>query len=241
MENGIYLGLSRQLTLKNNLDVVANNVANMNTPGFRSQHLLFNEFISDPRGADDELSFVLDKGQYQNTEAGPVTVTGNNLDVAIDGPGFLRIQGPGGQDAYTRAGNFQIDGGGFLVTSSGFKVSDNGGGVITIPPGTTEISIDERGYISTQDGEIAQLGVFEFENLQALEPIGYNMYATKERPGQPLNSKVQQGVVEGSNVKPVVEMTKMIDTLRSFQSVQNVLQSENDRLRDAIQKLTESN
>lgn len=239
MENSIYLGLSRQMALQTNMDIVANNVANMSTPGFRAQNLMFDEFISDPRGADDELSFVIDRAEYQVTTPGSVSTTGNPLDVALNGPGFIGIQGPDGDVRYTRAGNFKIDTEGRLVNMANMPVAGAGGGDITVPQTAKQISIDERGVVSSEDGELGQIMVVEFDNIQSLKPLGDNTYKTDLPPQDAENTTVQQGFLEGSNVKPVIEMTRMIETLRTFQSVQNILQSENERLRGAIQKLTD--
>jgi flagellar basal-body rod protein FlgF len=239
MENSIYLGLSKQMVLRTNMDIVANNVANINTPGFRAQNLLFEEYISDPRGSDTPLSFVIDRGQYQATTPGPVKATENPLDVALVGPGFIGVQSADGKVAYTRAGNFQIGTDGALLTAGGFPVAGNGGSAITIPAGSSEISIDNKGAISNQGGQIGQLMIVEFENLQDLKPLGNNMYTTDAATTEATNTTVKQGFLEGSNVQPVIEITRMIETLRSFQSVQRVLETENERLRTAIQKLTE--
>ena len=241
MENSIYLGLSRQMALQTNMDITANNVANMNTPGYRGQNLLFKEYISDPAGADDALSFVYDEGQYEITDPGPVRMTGNSLNVALTGPGFMGVQGPGGETVYTRAGDFQRGADGTLLTSAGFPVATNGGGAITIPSDSTEINIDDKGVISNQDGQIGQIMVVEFPNTQELEPLGNNMYKADTQGLPSTKTTVNQGQLEGSNVQPVVEMSNMIETLRAFQSVQNILQSENERLRTAIQRLTKQN
>ena len=246
MENSIYLGLSRQMALRTDMDIIANNVANMNTPGFRGQNLIFQEYLDTHRrtgevGADDPLSFVVDDGQYQVTDPGPVRVTGNPLDISVNGPGFIGIQGPGGKVAYTRAGNFQLSPDGTLMTPAGYPVASQGGGGITIPQGSSEIKIDGRGVVSNQDGQLGQIMLVEFENIQQLNPLGNNLYTTDAAVKNADNSVVAQGQLEGSNIKPVIEMTRMIDTLRSFQSVQNVLQAENERLRTAIQRLTGQN
>lgn len=239
MENSIYLGLSRQMALQNNMDTIANNVANVNTPGFRGQNLLFHEFISDPAGSKlDPLSFVYDDGQYEVTAPGPVKTTGNPLDIALDGPGFIGVVAPSGKVAYTRAGNFQLGAGGILETSAGYPVSSTGGSSITIPADSTEINIDEKGGIHNQNGQVGQIKIAEFGDVKTLQALGHNLYLPSA-PEQPATkTRVKQGVLEGSNVEPVIEMTRMIDTLRSFQNVQNVLQSENDRLRSAIRQLT---
>ncbi len=239
MENSIYLGLSRQMALKTNMDIIANNVANMNTTGYRAQNLLFDEYISDPKGADDPLSFVIDQGQYQMTQPGSVSYTENPLDIALSGPGFMGVQGPGGEIMYSRAGNLKLDADRALTTAAGFLVSSaGGGGAIEIPQLATEINIDERGFVSDQNGQIGQIMLVEFENVQELEPIGNNLYKTDGATREAANTLVQQGHLENSNVKPIVEMSRMIETLRAFQTVQNLLQTENERLLGAIEKLT---
>lgn len=239
MENTIYIGLSRQMALRTNLQIVANNVANMNTPGYRAQNMLFTEYLEDPRGQDDPLSFVVDHGQFQVSKPGSLKTTDNPLDVALEGPGFFTVETPDGQ-AYTRAGNFSINPDGELVTASGLPVS-NGGGPIVIPPDSTEIRIDERGNISNQNGQIDQLAIVEFENTQLLNPTGQGLYVTEE-VGQPSpTTRAQQGLLEGSNVNPIMEMTNLIEISRDNQSLSRMMDGENERLRRAIRTLTESN
>ncbi|MCC6598360.1 MAG: flagellar basal-body rod protein FlgF [Alphaproteobacteria bacterium] len=238
MENSIYLGLSRQMVLRNNMDIVANNIANMNTSGYRAQNLMFEEYVSKDKQDFDPMSFVYDRGQYKDTAPGSLTPTGNPLDIALTGPGFIGVQEPGGAIAYSRAGSLQTDAAGTLLNSAGYPVASAGGASIVIPQGSTEIKIDARGVISNQDGQIGQIMVAEFQNLQTLKPLGDTLYQTTEAPLPAENTHVKQGMLEGSNVKPIIEMTHMVETLRSYQSIQNVLQTENDRLRGAIQKLT---
>lgn len=238
MENSIYLGLSKQIALQTNMNIIANNIANMNTSGYRGQNLLFDEYIEDPKGADDELSFVLNRGQYENTRPGPVKQTNNPLDIYLDGPAFMGVVGPGGTPAYTRGGAMQLDANGTLVTTAGFPVSTPGGAQIVIPLQSTEIRIDEQGIVSDQNGQIAQIQIVEFNNPQSLEAQGNTLYTTDEPGVFAANTKVRQGTLEGSNVQPIVEMTRMIDTLRSFQNVNNILKTENERLLGAVEKLT---
>lgn len=238
MENGIYIGLSRQMALRDNMDTIAQNIANISTPGYRAQNMLFEEYIDKEKGDFDKMSFVNNRGQYMTTEPGSMSVTGNPLDFALAGPGFMGVQDPSGKTAYTRAGNFQMDANGTLLNAAGLPVLSAGGAPITIPQGSTEVNVDDKGMISNQDGQLGQLMLAEFTNLQKLNPIGNNLYSTDEAPLPATNTRVKQGIVEGSNVKPVLEMTRMIDTLRSYQSLNNVLQTENERLRGVIQKLT---
>lgn len=237
MENTIYLGLSRQMVLQTNMDIIANNVANMSTPGYRGQNLVFEEYISDPKGADDPLSFVSNQRQYELTEAGPVSFTENPLDIYLEGPGFLGVKSPAGDVQYTRGGNLQIAPDGTLVTSAGFPVADAGGGQINIPRGAQEIAIDEKGFVSDENGALGQMMIVEFENLQTLEAQGNNLYKTDAQAGAADGTRVKQGQLEGANVKPVIEVTRMVEVLRMFQGVQRLIESENERLRTAIDRL----
>lgn len=237
MENSIYIGLSRQAVLQSNMAIVSNNIANMNTSGYRAQNMLFEEYISDPRYGDDELSLVYDYGQYQNTDQGSMTQTGNDLNVALEGPGFMAVQMLGGETGYTRDGDFQRTADGTLVNASGLPILGNGGPLI-IPADATEVSIDENGVVSTQNGQVGQLQVVEFENVQDLEPVGGNLYRTDGASRPATETRVSQGFLEGANVNPIVETTRMIEILREFQSLRRVLDGEHERLRDAIDKLT---
>lgn len=239
MENSIYTGLSLQKALQAKMDIVANNIANISTPGYRGQNMVFTEYIAKTDNGDrlkDDLSMVLDYGQYQTTQPGPMRATGNPLDVALQGPGWMSVQTPQGL-MYTRAGNFQINVNGELVTGNGMPVGGEGGGTITIPAGTREVKIAKDGSVSTEQGQVGRIGVFEFENEQDLEANGNGLYSTKAQANPAANTEVVQGMLEGSNVQPVVEMTRMIDVLRSYQNTQKMLQSEHERQRTMIQRL----
>lgn len=240
MENTIYIGLSRAQTLQTAMDLTSNNIANMDTPGYRGQNPLFIEYLSKPQGkteTNDPISMVYDYGQYQSTKPGPLQRTGNPTDVALSGPGFFGVQTKDGVQ-YTRAGNFALNASGQLVTPSGLLVAGQGGGPITIPRDATEIKISEDGTISTDQGQIGQIGVTEFDNLQDLEPTGDNLYKAAKGGKPATETKVMQGMVEGSNVQPVIEMTRMVGILREYQSVQRLLQGEHERIRSAVQRLS---
>lgn len=241
MENSLYVALSRQVALNENMTIIANNIANINTPGFRGQNMIFEEYLADPKGLEDPLSMVLDYGHYQNSDAGPVSYTGGTLDVALEGPGFLGILAADGTTQYTRAGNFTTDQNGVLKNALGYSVADIGGGEITIPPGTTEISIDENGFISTNQGQAGQLMITEFDNEQRLDPQGNGLYATDEAGRPAENTRIKQGMLEGSNVQGVVEMTRMIEVSREYQAIARMVQNEHDRQRTAIQRILQTN
>ncbi len=242
MENSIYTGLSRQIALAEKMDIIANNVANMSTPGYRAQNMVFKEYINRPPRSEgvenpkDPLSMVMDYGQYQDTEIGPIQQTGNPLDVALQGPGWFGVQTANGVQ-YTRAGNFTLNGQGELVTSSGDKVANGGGGTITVPSEAKEIKIDRTGKIFTDQGEIGSLMVMTFPSDQDLKAQGNGLYSSPTAGIPSEDTKVMQGMLEGSNVKPVLEMTRMIDVARNYEATQRMLQNEHDRQRTMIERL----
>ena len=236
MENSLYVALSRQVALGQNMTIIANNIANINTPGYRGQDMIFEEYVADPRGLEDPLSMVLDYGHYQNTDPGPVSQTGNPLDVALEGPGFFGVQTPDGEQ-YTRAGNFTVDELGILHTSTGFAVASGNGGDIIIPAEATEISIDENGIISTDQGEVGRLQVVEFENEQLLDPVGNGLYRHPDGGAPAQNTRVRQGMLEGSNVQGITEITQMIEVSREYQAIQRMVQQEHDRQRNTAQRI----
>lgn len=238
MENTIYIGLSRQMALQEHMSLIANNIANINTPGYKANKIVFAEYLDRPKGMKETMSMVLDYGNYRVTDNGPIKNTGNPLDIALEGQGYLGVQGPGGQTHYTRAGNFSLSSERQLITQQGYPVLDAGGGTITIPPGE-DVKIDERGNIGISGGVIGALMVVEFAKIQDLAPVGNSLYASKETPVPSPATRVIQGAQEGSNTQGVLEMTDMIDVSRSYQSISRMLQTEHDRLRATIRSLTQ--
>lgn len=241
MENAIYTGLSRAVALQRNMDTLSNNIANLNTPGFRAQYMLLQEYVQKPRGIEDPLSMVLDYGQYMSNQPGVMKLTENPLDVAIQGPAFFSVQ-KGDEVLYTRAGSFKVGAGGELLTSDGYPVLSDGGAPIGVPDGSTEIRIAEDGTISNQDGAIGQLAMTEFQNINYLEAVGDTLYRAADGAGgaAAVDSRLSQGVLEGSNVNAVREMTRMIDVHRAYQSVHRMLHNEHERQRTMIQRMTRS-
>lgn len=236
MENALFIGLSKQMALRNQMEIVANNVANMNTSGFRAQNIMFHELVEDPKGQENDLSYVLDFGQYDNTDPGPVQHTGNPLDVAISGPGFMGVDN-NGEIMYTRAGNFTVSANGTITNPSGMPVANQGGGPIVVPPGTQTVQITEDGMVIADEQQLGQLMLVEFENPQNLKPAGDVLYTTEDEPVPAANSVIKQFMLEGSNVNSIKEVTNMIEVLRSYQSVQSMIGDEDERQRTAVREL----
>ena len=240
MEAATYIGLSYQAGLERQLDVVANNVANLSTPGFKSRQVMFDQFLNSPKGEDRPYVSTNDFGEYMDVNPGSYSQTGRTLDVAIEGDGYFGVV-TGQGVKYTRAGSFTMNSVGEIVTPTGQRVADAGGSPITVPVNTKKITISSDGTVYADDKGIGQLMVVEFDNQQSLKPIGNALFDTKDTPVEVKNSQVRQGMLEGSNVNGVSEMANMMEILRNYQSVQRMVQSESDRMKMSIQRLSGRN
>jgi len=231
--------LSRQISLRRNLDVVANNLANMNTDGFKSESVLFSEYMSKVPGEAarlGDLSFVLDRGVARDMTEGALAHTGGDLDVAILGEGFFVIGTEAGE-RYTRNGHFGVDDLGRLTTRDGDPVLDDSGQEILLDLAGAELSISEDGVISTSLGEIGRLGLVRFENPEGLSKEGGALYASEEEPERLETIRLKQGVLESSNVAPILEITKMIDISRAYESASKLIDTASELTRKAVEKL----
>jgi len=232
------VALSYQLALSNQLDITANNIANLSTPGFQSSHPLFAEFLVDiDDTTGEQIAYVIDKGTVRNVNPGPINFTGNPLDVAIEGRGYFVVENDQGV-YYTRNGAFKLDASGQLITNSGATVLDDSNAPIVIAPGETQINITGDGTISTENDVIGRFRLVEFADEQALTNLGNSLMSTEQEPLQAADSVVAQGMLEGSNVISVAEITRMIQLLRSYQSAQQLIVTEEEREQQAIELLT---
>jgi flagellar basal-body rod protein FlgF len=235
MQAAAYIALSSQMALHRQMDVVANNLANASTPSFKAERMLFSEFLN--RGsASQPLSFVQDLGTVRDTKQGPITRTGNSLDIALRGDGYLSVQTPLGV-RYTRNGHFQLDGTGQVVTAQGYPVLGDGGNPLTVPTNASDITVTRDGTVSTEQGDAGRIGVVSFANERDLVPASGGFYVTEAQPVPASNTVVLQGMIEESNVEPIVEMTRMMNIAHNFSFAKDLGDSENDRTRSAIEKL----
>lgn len=233
------IALSYQLALKNQLDITANNIANVSTPGFQSSHPIFAEFLVSIDETGEEIAYVIDEGTVRNLNPGPVNSTGNPLDIAIEGRGYFVVETEEGI-SYTRNGAFRLDASGQLVTSSGATVMNDGNDPIVIAPGETKINITRDGTISTENGAIGRFRLVEFTDEQSMTQLGNSLFDSEQEPLEAADSSVVQGMLEGSNVISVAEITRMIELLRSYQAANQLITSENEREQQAIETLTRS-
>lgn len=242
MENSLPITVSRLTSLRRSMNSVANNMANANTAGFRGEKTLFQEYLKQTGtpGNREGVSLVQDIGTVRDFREGPLSPTGNQLDVALKGDGFFVIGHPG-QDLYTRAGSLHLDSERRLVTSDGYPIVGDNNQPIQLPDDATDIVIDAKGVISTQQGgqnqEIRRLLVVRFGDNQQLRAAGSSMFSTDQVALPTEEAQVVQGFMEGSNVQPIAEVTQMIEVMRDYQSVQKMMEGEDQRMREAAQKL----
>jgi flagellar basal-body rod protein FlgF len=238
MDNASYVALARQAALQRALDVTANNVANLRTTGFKAEKVLFEEYmqaLKAPAAKQAPLSSVLDVGTFTDMRAGPLESTGNSLDFAILGDGFFAVQTDAGV-RYTRGGSFRMDENGRLVTQDGKAVLDSGGSPIQLEGAAGPVSVNGSGEISSNGQVLGQLGVVNFADPQSLVHEGNGLFKSDAVPtAAPVS--IVQGMLESSNAQPIVEITRMIDILRNFESAQKMLDAQHDMSRDTVAKL----
>lgn len=245
MENASLIGLSRQMSLRRELDVVSNNVANINTTGFKGDTAVFEEYVM-PKARHDgfpgkhsKLSYVHDRATWHDLTQGPLRQTGNQLDVAIDGKEFFVVQTPQGE-RYTRNGSFQVNRAGELVTSEGYRVMSDGG-PIQFQIEDKDITINRDGTVAVPDGTRGKLRLVTFENVQRLQKDGFSTFsAPADLVAQPAQlPHVIQGSLEQSNVKGIIEMSRLIEVTRAYTQTASLMQQHGDMRKSSIERLAE--
>jgi len=249
MDNALLVGLSRQVALQRELDVIANNLANINTNGFKGESVQFEEYLSSSARADGfpladrRVAFVQDRATIADFSQGPLAQTGNTLDVAISGEGFLVVDTPAGE-RYTRNGALTRSANGELVTSEGYRVR-GAQGAIQLDQNDSDILIARDGTISAQNGnQIADRGkirLVRFADPQRLVKEGLSLYSAADQQPQTATpaTGLVQGMVEKSNVQPVLEMGRMIEVTRAYTSLANLITRTDELRRTAINKLAD--
>jgi flagellar basal-body rod protein FlgF len=245
MDNSLLIGLSRQSALRRELDVVANNIANIGTNGYKQQRMAFQEYVMPVARADDfpfkdkRLSYVQDRGTWQDFRSGSLQVTDNPLDMAVNGEGFFVVDTAEGE-RYTRDGAFQLDVNGRLVTASGEPVLTTEG-VLQLAENETDLSIGPDGTVSTNAGARGRIRLVNVDNPQNLVADGGNLLrsptpVTELGLGQ---VRLEQGALEKSNVEPVMEISRMMELTRSYQSISSLMQRSEQMRSTAIERLSD--
>src|ERR1700730_1464635 len=250
MENMLLIGLSRQMTLERQLDVVSNNVANVNTAGFKADRSLFEEYLKTGAhednfvGKDRSVSYVQDRGTFHDFSEGALEQTKNPLDLAVGGSAFLVVQTPGGE-RYTRDGGLHLNNLGQLVTVAGNPILGTSGPIV-FQPTDHDINVSPDGTVTVLEGSArtdsirGKLRLVSFADAQKLLKEGSNLYSAGEGSAQPdLKSTIQQGFIEKSNVNAVAEMSRMIEVTRAYTQISTLLQQQSDLHKTAIQQLAD--
>ncbi len=237
MRSNLYVSLSAQVALQKRMDTVANNVANMNTGGFRADGVTFAAALS--KASEAQTAFVTTGNTFISRAQGPVTRTDNPLDVAVQGEGWLAIQTPGGT-AYTRDGRMQMTAAGELQTLNGHPVLDAGGAAMLLQSDAGPPSIAADGMITQGGRQVGALGLYSIPDGAKLSRYGNSAVVPDVAPTPILDfstNSIEQGFSEGSNINPVLEMTRLIELQRTFESVSSSNQASESSLQDAIKTL----
>ncbi|MGH1349312.1 MAG: flagellar basal-body rod protein FlgF [Methyloligellaceae bacterium] len=241
IENAILISLSKQIALQRKIDVIANNMANVNTAGYKHDTIMFEEYLmpvaemTEMKGKDRLLSYVNDTAMYRDYTEGTIEKTDAELDVAIKGDGWLVVQTREG-NKYTRNGHLNLNFEGVIVNSDGHPILGDGGPVV-IGPGERGISISSDGTISTSQGVKDRLKLVSFKDHSKLKKEGETLFISTEVPAPSTEARIMQGMVEKSNVKPVLELTELIQATRTYVSNAKIMQQAQELRQSAIQTL----
>ncbi|HUZ72601.1 MAG TPA: flagellar basal-body rod protein FlgF [Stellaceae bacterium] len=234
MDTSSSVALSGQVARQRQMDVLANNIANLSTVAFKGEEMVFAELVAGTNG--QKVAYVEDAGTVRDWSQGPLTQTGNSLDVALQGSGFLEVETPSGV-RYTRDGRLKLDATGQLVTLEGEPVLGDAQRPIALPSASGPITIGQDGTVSTPAGTVGHLTVVDFPDLQSLVAKTDGQYSTDQTPDPAPDTKVMQGMLEESNVQPVLEITRLMAAARAVGMAKTFQDGESERHKNAIDRL----
>lgn len=240
MDNAMYVALSRQMTLRRELDIVANNIANVDTTGFKVEGTMVKTDPSTGASMVDgpaSLKFVIDDGVTRDFSQGVLRQTDGPLDLAIDGQGFFKIQTAAGE-RYTRDGRFTLSPEGKLTTQAGDPVQGEGGELV-VDPTLGPVTIASDGTVSQGTNKIGKIAVVTFDDLSSLAKSGDNLFSnTSNLQPQPATAaRVRQGMLEGSNVNSILQVTRLIEISRAYESMARTIENSAELSRRSVERL----
>jgi flagellar basal-body rod protein FlgF len=241
MDNTTTIALSRLMAQQRAMDVSAQNMANVTTPGYKLERVLFSDWLSKQTGTETtplerSFAYVQDRATYRDQSDGQLSLTHNPLDLAIGGDGFFTVlteRGP----RLTRSGRFELQQNGTIVDHDGNRLLDTNGQAIQIAPTDTQLSIAGDGTISSENGQIGKIGIVQPNDVRKMRAEGDRLFDSGGPTTPVAQPKIVQGAVEDSNVKPILEVERMMNDLREFQFTTQFLQGLSDLSGNAIQKL----
>ncbi|MFV0475639.1 MAG: flagellar hook-basal body complex protein [Pikeienuella sp.] len=233
MDNPGYVTLSRQAGLAKDMRIIANNLANMSTDGFRREGAIFAEMVDRLNVVGGAVAETAARARVTDFSQGVLTMTGGAFDLAIEGEGFFQIETPAGP-GLTRAGAFTRSADGELMDHSGRRLLDEGGAPVFAPADAREIAIATDGTISADGQPIGRVGLVTVADRSALTRGEGGVFFSDEAPVPAEEAAIFQGFRENSNVNPVREIARMIEVQRAYEAGQNLLGAEDERIRQAI-------
>lgn len=235
MDNAGYAALTRQVGLGREMQAVANNLANMSTSGYRAEGVVFTEFVRALDKGRDSMSMATARAGVTTEAQGGLRSTGRIFDLAVEGPGYFRVATPEG-DMLTRAGAFVRTPDGSLQTPDGMTLLDAGGAPVFVPPDADDVAIAPDGTVSAGGAPLGAVGLWQAATPEDVERRAGVRFALNAEP-VPLAEgagRIMQGFLEGSNVSPVTEITRMIEVQRAYELGQGFLDREDERMRAVI-------
>lgn len=236
MENATYTALTRQSGLMNEMRVVANNLANISTTGFRTEGVIFAEHVRALGPGDPSLSMATASARETVMLQGTLTQTGGSFDLAIEGDGFFLVETPGGE-RLTRAGSFTPNENGDLVTPEGYRVLDAGGAPVFVPQGAGPVGIAPDGTVSAGGQPVGQIGLVKPLNIIGMVREDGVRFRADDGFEPALDGRMLQGFLEESNVDPVLQVSRMIEVQRAYELGQSFMDKEDERIRSALRAL----
>jgi flagellar basal-body rod protein FlgF len=239
------IATSRLVAQQRAMDVIAGNIANADTPGYKATRVLFSDWLDRQDGADpppggNTIAFTQDRATWREQAPGPIRRTGNPLDLAITNAGWFSVSTARGI-RLTRDGRFGLMPDGTVADAAGDPLLDTTGNPVRIGATDTTLTITADGSLSSENGQIARIGIVQPADPMQLAAEGGTLFRADATTTNPVaQPKIVQGAIEGSNVQPITELTRMIDNEREFQFVTQMVQAESDREKDAIEKLLPS-
>lgn len=245
MDNTSAIVLSRLTVQSRAMDIVAGNLANMGTPGYRAERPVFADWLlaqsrtTAPAG-DRVLAFVQDRATWRDRAEGTLTHTGNPLDLALSGPGYFSVQTPAGV-RLTRAGRFTLQSDGTIADEEGHALLDVNGQTLRAGPADVNLTVAADGAITSRNGPIGKIGVVAPSDPNRITAEGSRLFRADVATAPVAAPKLIQGAVEESNVAPMAELTRMLATQRDFEFTTQFLEAEQQRQQTAIDRIAAPN
>ena len=239
MSTDLYVAASAQIAINRRMEAIANNIANMNTAGYRAAGVKFQAELADV--GNQQVAYASSGTVYIQREAGPVSYTGNSLDVAVDGEGWLALQTPKGGTIYTRDGRMHLTDTGELQSVANYPVLDPGGAPLSLDPSAGPVTIGENGAVSQNGKQVGAIGMFLIPDNANLTRYD-NSAVIPDKPVEPVadltTNSMRQGYIEGANVNAILEMTKLIEVSRAFDQAATAIDQSDSMSQEAIRTLS---